>query len=206
MATTKDLSNLIDHQMGPGQGQFLVRICQDAGLLPKAKPGGWRSMKDLTAEQGADFVIALAGTRAVGERNANGARMAVERFGALTTDWGDWEEGRGVRTLREDIAYFLGKDQFELEVDAESSSPMWIMFVNDEHYPWAEIRLVTEDLKGARSIDYLSRAAREEDTVDDPEVEPAISAVAESAMVSFRLIIALGHLLFHIKHMLDTDT
>ena len=101
MATTKDLSVLFDRVMGEGQGPFLVRICQDAGLLPKVKRGGWRSMKELTPERLADFVIAIAGTRAVGERNANGARAAVERFAGLVN------VRSGKKTLRDTLAALL---------------------------------------------------------------------------------------------------
>ena len=137
MATTKNLSELIDREMGKGQGPFLVRICQDAGLLPKAKRGGWRSMEQLTVDHLADFIIAIAGTRAVGERNANSARAAVEQFSPLTHDWG---EGHGARSLREDIANMLRqyRDKFEIGEDLYCS---WILFVSDEHCPEVEIRL-----------------------------------------------------------------
>ena len=117
MATTKDLSNLIDRVMGEGQGPFLVRICQDAGLLPKAKRGGWRSMAQLTPDHVADFIIAVAGTRASGKRNANGAKRAIEMFASLVTDWEDWENNRGERTLREDISFLLSTNRYELETD-----------------------------------------------------------------------------------------
>ncbi len=184
MATTKDLSNLIDREMGKGQGPFLVRICQDAGLLPKAKRGGWRSMEQLTAEQLADFVIAVAGTRAVGERNANGARAAIERFAALACDWEDWEDGRGVRTLREDIAYFLGKSRYKLEIEADSFSPLWILFINDSRGPWAEIRLMTEDGEAQQTLVYTNPA---QDTDEGP--------LAEAVIIYYRLFTKLEWLL-----------
>ena len=184
MGTTKDLSNLMDQEMGPGQGPFLVRICQDAGLLPKTKPGGWRSMKELTAEQLADFVIAVAGTRASGERNANGARGAIERFGALTTDWGDWEDGRGVRTLREDIAFFLSKYRYRLELGADNYAPNWILFINDSLGPWVEIRLGGGDGPEQTTLAYTG-----------PEPYESESSVIESVIIYYRLIVFLEELL-----------
>ncbi len=128
MATTKDLSELIDREMGEGQGPFLVRICQDAGLLPKVKRGGWRSMEQLTPEQLADFVIAIAGTRAVGKRNANGARAAVERFAGLV----NVRSGR--KTLRDTLAALLRNGTPN---DVVMS---WVLFVNHPDGPEVEVR------------------------------------------------------------------
>ena len=57
MATTKDLSKLIDREMGKGQGPFLVRIFQDAAILPRVKRGGFRAMEHLTPEHLADVGV-----------------------------------------------------------------------------------------------------------------------------------------------------
>ena len=70
MATTKDLVQLIDRKLGKGQGPFLLRIAQDAGLLPKVKRGAWRSMAELTPEHMADFVLVLAATRPMASRHS----------------------------------------------------------------------------------------------------------------------------------------
>ena len=181
MATTKDLSELIDREMGKGQGPFLVRICQDAGLLPKVKRGAGRSMAQLTAEQLADFVIAVAWTRGVGQRNANGARAAVERFAPLNCDWGD---GRGLRTLREDIANFLGQYRDKLEI-GKGYALHWILFVNDEHWPQAEIRLDPPEADvGASVYGYVNR-----------ETEAEESSVREAAVIGHRLFFELGAML-----------
>ncbi len=128
MATTKDLSALIDREMGKGQGPFLVRICQDARLLPKVRRGGWRSMKELTPERLADFVIAIAGTRAVGERNANGARAAVERFAGLVN------VRSGKKTLRDTLAALLQNGM------PNDVSRLSVLFVNHPDRPEVEVR------------------------------------------------------------------
>ena len=181
MATTKNLSELLDREMGKGQGPFLVRICQDAGLLPKVKRGAGRSMEQLTVDHLADFVIALVGTRAVGERNANGARAAVERFSPLTCDWLD---GGGVRTLREDIANFLGQYRDWLEIGM-GYSLHWILFINDEHRPEVEIRLNPPDSdKPANVHNYV-----------DPEVEAEEGLVREAAVIGPILFSELADLL-----------
>ena len=181
MSTTKDLSKLIDREMGKGQGPFLVRISQDAGLLPKVKRGGGRSMEQLTADHLADFVIAIAGTRAVGARNANGARIAIERFSPLTCDWG---EGRGVRTLREDIAFFLGqyRDNLEIGVGYYCSS---ILFVNDSQRPEVEIRLTPYEAEQAeQALNYVI-----------PETEAKESSVREAVVMGSGLLFELGVML-----------
>jgi hypothetical protein len=181
MATTKDLSELIDREMGRGQGPFLIRICQDAGLLPKAKRGGWRSMEQLTAEQLAGFVIAVAGTRAAGARNANGARAAVERFSDLTCDWG---EGLGVHTLREDIANFLCEYRDKLEI-GKGFRFSWILFISDEHCPEVEIRLIpSETDQPSRSLIYFILKTEEEE-----------SSVREAVVIGSGLLFELGVML-----------
>ena len=180
MATTKDLSNLIDQEMGKGQGPFLVRICQDAGLLPKVKRGGWRTMKQLTAEHLADFVIAVAGTRAVGERNANGARVAVERFAPLICG----EEGLDARTLREDIADFLTQYRDNLEIGG-GYFLVWILFINDSLMPEAEIRLMLEKEQGDQKTFLYG----------PPGVERGASPVCEAVVIQHALLFNLGALL-----------
>ncbi len=180
MATTKDLSKLIDREMGKGQGPFLVRICQDAGLLPKAKRGGWRSMEQLTPEHLADFVIAVAGTRAVGERNANGARTAIERFSPLTCDW---ETERGVRTLREDIAYFLGQYRDNLEIG--KGFFFSLLFINDSKLPEAEIQLNPYEAGQPRQVlNYIN-----------PETEDEASPVREAVVIGSHLLLEFGVML-----------
>ena len=184
MATTKDLAKLIDREMAPGQGPFLVRICQDAGLLPKVKRGGWRAMEQLTAEHLADFVIAVAGTRAVGERNANGARTAFERFSPLTCEW---EKGR--HTLREDLSNFLGQYRDKLEIgDGYSFSRM--LFINDSQDPKAEILLnqVEPGPDGnpvSRNLDYVI-----------PGNEAEASSLCESVVMGSKLLLELGIMLY----------
>ena len=181
MATTKDLAVLIDREMGKGQGPFLIRICQEARLLPTAKRGGWRSMEQLTPEQLADFVIAIAGTRAVGERNANGARAAIERFASLTFNWKD---ERGVRTLREDIAYFLGQYRDNLEIGKDYYCS-WILFINDSQVPQVEIRLVrlVED-EDDHALNYVN-----------PEIKSEASPVSEAVVIEAQLLFDLGVML-----------
>lgn len=179
MSTTKDLSQLIDREMGKGQGPFLIRICQDAGLLPKVKRGGWRAMEDLTAEHLADFVIVVAGTRAAGERNVMGARTAVERFAALTCDW---EDERGVRTLRDDIADFLGQYRDRLQI-GDGYHALRILFVSDERDPEVEIHLISTDADGPERV--LNYAG--------PEAEP--SSVREAVVIQGGLFLELGGLL-----------
>ena len=181
MATTKNLSELIDREMGKGQGPFLVRICQDAGLLPKAKRGGWRSMEQLTVDHLADFIIAMAGTRAVGERNANSARAAVERFAPLTMDW---RGEHGVRTLREDIANFLGQYRDKQEIVGGRDFE-WILFINDERHPEVEIRLSAsdEDEHGVAP------------NYGNPETEGQKSKVREAVVIEGSLLFELGVML-----------
>ena len=181
MATTNDLKQLIDREMGKGQGPFLVRICQDAGLLPRVKRGGWRAMEDLTVERLADFVIAVAGTRPVGARNANGARAAVDMFAALTCEW---EGERGVRTLRDDIAYFLGQYRDRLQI-GDGYQLYRILFVSDEHDPEVEIQLIpTEGDDPGRALNYV-----------DSKTEPEPSSVREAVVIQGSLLFELGVLL-----------
>ena len=180
MSTTKDLSKLIDREMGKGQGPFLVRICQDARLLPKVKRGAGRSMKDLTVDHLADFVIAVAGTRAVGARNANGARAAVERFSPLTCDWGG---ERGVRTLREDIANFLGQYRDNLEIG--KGFFFSLLFINDSRRPEAEILLTPHEAEQpGQVLNYIN-----------PETEDEASPVREAVVMGSRLLLDLGVML-----------
>ena len=98
MANTTALAELISREMGGEMGAFLVRISQDAGLLPKVRRGKWRTMPHLMVEHLADFVLAIAGSRPVGQRNANGARSGVKRFANLRPTGG--EDGK---TFREDL-------------------------------------------------------------------------------------------------------
>ena len=181
MATTKDLSELLDREMGNGQGPFLVRICQDAGLLPKVKRGAGRSMAQLTVDHLADFIIAVVGTRAVGQRSANGARAAVERFSPLTCDWLD---GGGARTLREDVANFLGQYRDSLEIGT-GYDLHWILFINDEHRPEVEIRLSPPDAdRPGQVYNYVN-----------PEVEAEDGLVREAVVIGPVLFSELAVLL-----------
>ena len=165
MSTTKDLSQLIDREMGNGQGPFLVRICQDAGLLPKVKRGAGRSMEDLTADHLAGFVIAVAGTRAVGQRSANGARAAVKRFATLQMDW---KGERGVRSLREDLVFFLEQYR-DKGVIGEDYDFLWILFVDDTEKPEVEFRFIEE--AGGQQVRNYS----------DPDAQP--SPVREATVI-----------------------
>ena len=171
MATTKDLSELIDREMGEGQGPFLVRICQDAGLLPKVKRGGWRSMKELTPERLADFVIAIAGTRAVGERNANGARAAVERFAGLV------HVRSGKKTLRNTLAALLRNGT------PNDVVMLWVLFVNHPDAPEVEVR----QYKGKTATGIAQ-------VFNNPSNDPP-DGVAEASVIYGRLIAALHDLL-----------
>ncbi len=170
MATTKDLSNLIDREMGKGQGPFLVRISQDAGLLPKVKSGGWRSMEQLTAEHLADFVIAIAGTRAVGARNANGARVAMERFAGLA------EAVSGKTTLRDDLAVLIRDGM------SEGTVVRWLLFVNHPDCPEVEMRSYKDKTGEQNVLNY------NDPSNDFPE------SVAEASMIYGGLIEALHEL------------
>ena len=141
MATTKDLANLIDRKMGKGQGPFLVRICQDASLLPRVKRGGWRSMVHLTAEHLADFIIGVSGTRSAGERNAYAARAAVDRFANLV--WAADSE----KSLRADLAELIRNGT------PKDAMLLWILFVNHPTSPEVEMRFFSRkaDSQNARN-------------------------------------------------------
>ena len=142
MATTKDLSELIDREMGKGQGPFLVRICQDADILPRVKRGGWRAMAELTPEHLADFIMALAGTRAAGERNARSARAGVDRFADLVM------ESHGKSTVREDLATVIRGGVREDKI------VRWMLFINHPTSPEVELRLYSETTDSQEARNY----------------------------------------------------
>ena len=176
MATTKDLVKLVDRELGKGQGPFLLRIGQDAGLLPKVKRGAFRSMVDLTPEHLADFVMVLAATRPVGRRNAEGARVGVERFARLK---GNAIGERGVWTLRQALVFFLERyrDDDDFEKDYTCT---WILFVDDANKPEAEIR-------------FIGDADQKVSNYSDPNAEA--SSVREATVIEGDLLRALAALL-----------
>ena len=176
MSTTKDLSELLDREMGKGQGPFLVRVFQDAEILPRVKRGGWRKMENLTPAHLADVVMALAATRPAGQRNARSAKAAVERFATLTCDW---EGEKGVRSLREDLVFFLEqyRDKGAVGDDYECT---WILFVDDANKPEAEIRFLGE--ADNRALNY-----------SDPDAEPSL--VRGAAVIEGELFRMLADLL-----------
>ena len=117
----------------------------------------------------------------MGQRNANSARAAVERFSPLTCDWRD---GGGVRTLREDIANFLGQYRDSLETGM-GYGLHWILFINDEHRPEVEIRLNPPDGdKPGQVYNYV-----------DPEIEAEEGLVREAAVIGPILFSELAGLL-----------
>ena len=170
MATTKNLADLMDREMGKGQGPFLVRISQDAGLLPKVRSGGWRYMAQLTAEHLADFVIVVAGTRAVGARNANGARTAIERFSGLVSVADD-------KIVLRDALTALIRDGVP-----DDTVVLWALFVNHPDCPEVEMRLY-DDATGEQSVRNYN---------DPSNALPA--GVAEASMIYGGLIHALHEL------------
>ena len=175
MATTKDLSKLIDREMGKGQGPFLVRIFQDAAILPRVKRGGFRAMEHLTPEHLADVVIAIAGTRAVGARNANGARVAIERFAGLA------DATSGKKTLRDTLAALVRNGM------ADDAVVLWVLFVNHPDRPEVEVRTYKEtpDKGGAEIYNNPSN--------DLPE------GVAEASVIYGGLIEALHDLVLDVE-------
>lgn len=136
MATTKDLSKLLDCEMGKGQGPFLVRIFQDAGILPRVKRGGFRKMEHLTPEHLADVVMAVAATRQAGQRTWQAAKVGVERFATLESHWG---RGRGFPSLREALAFLIGQYR-DKGVIGEDRLFSWALFIDDVDQPAAEFR------------------------------------------------------------------
>ncbi len=134
MATTRDLSNLIDRHHGEGQGPFFIRMCQDADILPRGKQGGSRSLAPLTPQHLADFVMALAGTRVSGTRNASVARAAAQRFGRLTFS-GD---AAAPTPLRDDLAACI-RDAFGV---VQAWQVSHVVFTNHPGSPEAEIRFI----------------------------------------------------------------
>ena len=176
MATTKDLSKLMDREMGKGQGPFLVRIFQDADILPRVKRGGFRAMEHLTPEHLADVVMALAATRPAGQRTWQAAKAGVERFATLQCDWGG---EKGVRSLREDLVFFLEQYR-DKDVIGEGYECTWILFVDDVNKPEAEIRFIGE--ADQRGLNY-----------SDPDAEP--SPVRGAAVIEGEFLRTLAAML-----------
>lgn len=170
MATTTQLAELISAEMGGEQGAFLVRISQDAGLLPKVRRGKWRTMPQLTVEHLADFVMAIAGSRPVGQRNANGARSGVERYATLKPTFPSERQ-----TFREDLIFFLEQYRDKEEVDFN-----WILFVDDGDKPEVELRFGEADEQIVRNY-------------SDPDVDPSL--VREATVIEGDLLAALAELL-----------
>ena len=173
MGTTKDLSDLIDREMGKGQGPFLVRIFQDADILPRVKRGGWRAMEHLTPEHLADVLMALAATRPAGQRSWRAAKAGVERFATLQCDW---EGEKGVRSLRQDLVFFLEQYR-DKDVIGEDYECTWILFIDDVNKPEAEIRFIGE--ADNQALNY-----------SDPDAEP--SPVRGAAVIEGALLRALA--------------
>ena len=70
--------------LGEGEAVWLVRMCQDAGILPKGSRGRG-PMPEITAKHCADTLLTMAGTRLPGQRNVGDARSALNRLRHLTT-------------------------------------------------------------------------------------------------------------------------
>ena len=148
MATTKDLSALLDREMGKGQGPFLVRIFQDAEILPRVKRGGFRKMVDLTPEHLADVVMALAATRQAGQRTWQAAKAGVERFAPLESLWG---RERGFPSLREGLVFFLEQYR-DKDVIGEDWDFSWALFIDDVNQPAAEFRFFRGEAEEAEQM------------------------------------------------------
>lgn len=164
MATTSDLSKLLDREMGKGQGPFLVRIFQDAEILPRVKRGGFRKMEHLTPEHLADVVMAVAATRPAGQRTWQAAKAGVERFAALQMHF---EGEMGVRSLHEDLVFFLEQVR-DKDVIGEEYKIIWILFIDDANKPEVELRFIGKADQRARNY-------------SDPDVEP--SPVREATVI-----------------------
>ena len=186
MATTKDLSALLDREMGKGQGPFLVRIFQDADILPRVKRGGFRAMVNLTPEHLANVVMAVAATRPAGQRTWQAAKAGVERFAALQMDWRD---ERGVRSLREDLAFFLEQYR-DKQVIGTGYDFACILFIDDDKKPEVELRFIGETDQQARNY-------------SDPDAEP--SPVREATVIDGALLWALGEMLREVVGAEDED-
>ena len=152
MATTTDLSKLLDREMGKGQGPFLVRIFQDAEILPRGKRGGFRNMVHLTPEHLADVVMALAATRGAGKRTWQAAKAGVERFAPLESHWG---RERGFPTVREGLAFFLEQYR-DKDVIGDDYDFNWALFIDDVNQPAAEFRFFRDEAgeTGQQSVYY----------------------------------------------------
>ena len=90
----------------------------------------------------------------------------------------------GVRTLREDIANFLGQYRDKLEI-GKGYGLHWILFVSDEHRPEVEIRLnPSEADDGAHVYNYVN-----------PETEAEESSIREAVVIGHSLFFELGVML-----------
>ena len=71
--------------LGDGEVIHLIRMAQDAGILPVGKRGGWRSLPEVTAEQIVGTLFVVAGTRLPGMRNKDDSKAMNIRLGGLVT-------------------------------------------------------------------------------------------------------------------------
>lgn len=165
MATTKDLSELLDREMGKGQGPFLVRTFQDADILPRVRRGGFRAMVKLTPEHLADVVMALAATRQAGQRTWKAAKAGVERLAPLESSWG---RSKGVPSLRNSLVFFI-EHYNSKGVIGKDWVLDWALFMDDAKLPQAELRFAKgEGEKAEQLAVFYSHPNEEPETLPGP--------------------------------------
>ncbi len=133
-------------------------------------------MEQLTADHLADFVIAIAGTRAVGARNANGARVAIERFAGLI------DAHSSKKPLRDDLAALIRNGT------PDDVVVLWMLFANHPDCPEVEVRMYNDTTGQGNALIY-----------NDPSNDLP-SGVAEASMIYGGLIEALHELITEREH------
>ncbi len=131
-----------------GNLRYVVRVLQQAGLLPKVKQG--RTPPEINADHCASFLLGIAGTGTVGE-----AAEAAKRFGALRR----LREGHGAKIVKKKGGEYLKKlprkafcglhdDLVVLINEAREQKGDWVwsnqpdrlIFGHDPDIPYAEIQ------------------------------------------------------------------
>ena len=114
---------------------------------------------------------------AAGQRTWRAAKAGVERFAPLQMDW---EGERGVRSLREDLVFFLEQYR-DKGVIGEDYDFVWILFVDDTNKPEVELRFMEE--AGGQQIRNYS----------DPDAQP--SPVREATVIEGAFLGTLADML-----------